>query len=252
MRINYYGIWKIFNKFIVHLDKKPNSWEQHITLFVAHLIDQNRKASTVKSYVSAIKAILSLIDVEVHEDTCLLNSLMRACKLTNTSVHTQLPIQRDLLNLLLQSTSHQFMAEGQPYLAHMYSALISTRYFGLFRIGELTDSPHTIKAVDVHIAQNKRKILFVLRSSKTHNKGDQPQLIKITSCSTKEEVKYSRKGLAAERTVTQHCPYDLICNYLNCRKGYLSNNKNFFVFRDRSAVLPRHFNNVLKHMLQLA
>ena len=31
---NYYAVWKIFNKFFVKLDCKPNNWEDRLTLFV--------------------------------------------------------------------------------------------------------------------------------------------------------------------------------------------------------------------------
>ena len=58
---NYYGIWKTFNQFIVRLDFKPTNWEDRITLFAGHLIHLGRKSNTVKSYISAIKAVLSKI-----------------------------------------------------------------------------------------------------------------------------------------------------------------------------------------------
>ena len=35
---NYFGIWKVFNNFIVKLDAKPKQWGQCLTLFVAYLI----------------------------------------------------------------------------------------------------------------------------------------------------------------------------------------------------------------------
>ena len=68
-------MWKTFNQFFVKLDKKPNNWEDHISLFAAYLIDQDRKSMTMKSYVSAIKAVLGQANIAVQEDTCLLKSL---------------------------------------------------------------------------------------------------------------------------------------------------------------------------------
>ena len=59
-----------------------------------------------------------------------------------------------------------------------------TAYYGLFRIGELTFSEHAVRAKDVHVGTNKKKMLFVLHSSKTHDKGSKPQLIKVTSMPT--------------------------------------------------------------------
>ena len=54
-------------------------------------------------------------------------------------------------------------------------------YFRLFRVGEVTNSEHTIKACDVHLGTNKNKVLFALQSSKTHGKNMTPWLIKIAS-----------------------------------------------------------------------
>ena len=57
---NYYNIWKSFNKFFIKLDRKPKDWGARLTLFVAHVINNNRQSSTVKSYISAIKAVLKI------------------------------------------------------------------------------------------------------------------------------------------------------------------------------------------------
>ena len=100
-RRNYYSIWKVFNKFYIQLDRKPGNWEDRITLFAAYLIKENRKSTTVKSYISAIKAVLADINVTVNENTYLLNSLTRACRLTRDSYSIRMPIQRELLNVIL-------------------------------------------------------------------------------------------------------------------------------------------------------
>ena len=56
----------------------------------------------------------------------------------------------------------------QDYLITLYRTILLTAYYGLFRVSEITLSPHVLKARDVHIATNKKKLKFVLRSSKTH------------------------------------------------------------------------------------
>ena len=150
-------------------------------LFVAYLIREKKKASTVCSYISAIRAVLADINVTLNEDHCLLSSLTRACKISNTEVLLRLPIQRDLLHLILKTTEFHFVSLGQMFLAKLYMSLFATAYYGLFRIGELADSPHAIKARDVHIGINKNKILFILWTSKTHDLNRHPQSIKISS-----------------------------------------------------------------------
>ena len=179
-RHNYYGIWKNFNDFFIKLDNKPDLWEDRITLFVAYLIDNNRKSTTVRSYISTLQAILKLVGVKLNQDSVLLGSLTRACKLCNDQVSIRLPVRRGLLGMLIGAVDILYGSNNcQPYLSVMYKALFSTAYFGLFRVGELMMSPHVVKAVDVHIGTNKDKLMFILHTSKTHNRGVKPQIIKI-------------------------------------------------------------------------
>ena len=57
-REKYYGIWRTFNQFFIKLDRKPDSWEERLVLFIRYLIQDKKKSSTVKSYISAIKSVL--------------------------------------------------------------------------------------------------------------------------------------------------------------------------------------------------
>ena len=149
-------------------------------LFTAYLIDVCKlKSQTVKTYLSAIKAVLAEDGIEINNSSFKLSALTRACKLRNDRVIARFPIHKDLLRLILKEAQNQF-AE-QPYLLSMYSALFSTAYFGLLRVGELTQGPHVIMVRNMHVGTNKDKILFILTSSKTHNPGDKPQRIKVIS-----------------------------------------------------------------------
>ena len=49
------------------------TWEQRITLFVAYLVKEKKKSSMIKSYISAIKAVLADVNVLINEDRCLIN-----------------------------------------------------------------------------------------------------------------------------------------------------------------------------------
>ena len=135
----------------------------------------------------------------------------------------------------------------QPYLRSLYKALITTAYFGLFRVGELTAtfSNHAVRAKDVHLGANKKKMLFVLHTSKTHGKESKPQKIKISSRAVGSE---SNLGLNGE----VFCPYQLLHQYLACRGGYAMVNEQFFVFSDLSPVAANHFCHTLSLMLKIA
>ena len=144
---------------------------------MAHLINEGMQSSTVKSYISAIKHTLIDDEYPWDDNKVLLTSLTHACKLVNDKVRTRLPIQWGLLELILFEIQCKFMQyDSQPYLCILYQAMFALGYYGLMRIGELTLSPHTVKAKNVHLAHNKDKLLIVLYSSKTHDSGSVPSL----------------------------------------------------------------------------
>ena len=101
MQRTYWCIWRIFNKFFINLDYKPETWEDRMVLFTGFLIENRLQSGTVKSYLSAIRAVLWENNIKLNEDLFLLSSLTRACKLRKDRVHTRLPIQKDLLNLII-------------------------------------------------------------------------------------------------------------------------------------------------------
>ena len=100
-RANYYCIWRLFNEFFLKLDVKPDNWEDRLMLFIGYLIETKKKSSTVKSYVSVIKAVLIEDGNEIKEDKFLFSSLTRACKLQNDRVRTKLPIRKHLLTMMI-------------------------------------------------------------------------------------------------------------------------------------------------------
>lgn len=84
----------------------------------------------IKSYVSALKAILMNIGIEVNEDRFLLTSITRACSYRNDMAKTRLPIHKHLLILLFRELNNMF--DAQPYIKKLYRALFAIAYFGLF------------------------------------------------------------------------------------------------------------------------
>ena len=197
----------------------------------------------VKSYISAIKAMLHMNNIKISEDQYKLASLVKACKIKNDCIRTRLPIRKGMLALLLKQANKVYAK--QPYLALLYRTLLSTMYFGLFRIGELTAGPHQLLARDVWIADNKKKFLFALRSSKTHDRNVGPQLIKISSTSC-------GKGNNNTRKVKLPCPYRLLRQYSKKRGGYYRGCEPFFTFSDGSPVKPSHLNHCLKTVIKKA
>ena len=77
-RVNYQSIWRQFNHFLVRLDRLPPTWEDRAVLFCAHLVEIGKQSATVKSYLSAIKSVLSDDDYEWCDRNVLLTTLTRA------------------------------------------------------------------------------------------------------------------------------------------------------------------------------
>ena len=112
-------------------------------------------------------------------------------------------------------------------------------YYGMFRVGKLASdlntnhSNHAVKVKDVHLGQNKPKILIYLFTSKTHGKESVPQKIKMVS--QREHVK------------TLHfCPFVLVSQFMKIRGSYDNMYEAFFVFGGKVPVTVSHVQQVLK------
>ena len=166
---NYLSIWRHLNKFIISLDQNGNRlcWEEKTALFGAYLVDSGIQSSTLKSYFSAIKFILKQDGYNWDDNKVLLSSLVKGCKLENDKLKVRLPIQKGLLELLLFEIERMYSKDQQqPYLEIMYKALFCLAYYGMMRVGELTQGAHCLKAKDIHVGNNKDKITMVLYTSK--------------------------------------------------------------------------------------
>ena len=146
--------------------------------------------------------------------------------------------------MLIDETLSSFTNTGQPYLALLHSAIITAAYFGTLRIGEVTQGEHILLAKNVHIGINKNKIMFILRSSKTHCEGDLPQIIKISG----EKNKQGNRSNYPKR----YCPFVILSDYMKARPRAASPDEQFFIFRDCTPVKPeqtrQHLKNTLKRL----
>ena len=186
--------------------------------------------------------MLAELGEKINPDNYKLKSLTRACRLHNDVIVHKLPITKGVLKLLLDGVKSIFGA-NQPYLLSTYLALFSMAYHGLFRIGEIALGPHVILAKNVHCGKNKNKMLFILQSSKTHGKGDKPQLVKITSKPIQGKKKEKKNA---------YCPFKLLKNYISIRPPAIQENEQFFVFSDNSEVRQLTVCSILSRVLKAA
>ena len=76
-----YG-WYNFNNFLINLDCRPESWDEKLALFTAYLIQNANPGPTIKSYVSAVKAILQEDGAHIEDNSVTLTSLLKPTKYT--------------------------------------------------------------------------------------------------------------------------------------------------------------------------
>ena len=231
----YHRVWTNFNKFLIKLDSRPNLWENRAALFCAHLVESGRQSATVKSYVSVIKKILTNDGYHWDDKIILMQSITKACHIKNDKVRTRLPIRIGMLELMLFELQ-RVIAGNQPYLVLLYRTVFILAYYGLMHIWEPTcgdEASHYVRAKDVHVAENKNKILVILYTSKTHGKESRPQRIKISSQT--DEVLKDR----------HFCPFAIVRNYMACRGGYTDSDEPFLVFREKLPVLAKHVHSIM-------
>ena len=237
----YLAIWRNFNNFIIKLDVKPQYWEERTAMFLAHLAEGGAQSSTLKSYVSAIKRILTDDGYVWNDNIVLLSSLTKGCKLINDKVRLRLPIQCGLLEVLLFEVCRYYSNINQPFHIKLFQAMFALGYCGLFRVGELTYSQHVIKAKNV-MGQNKEKMLIILLTSKTHGKESYPQKVRIVSNLSGKTLGHRNRFF---------CPFRVVNDYIQARGyGFLEDEEQFFIYREGSPVLPSHARQTLRNMLK--
>ena len=102
---------------------------------------------------------------------------------------------------------------------------------------------HVVAAKDMQIGTNKNKIMFMLRSLKTHWKNDKPQLIKISA------LKIEGNRNSQSKCNKLPCPFTALKKYFKIRGGYRTEQENFFVFSDGSPVKSLNVRKCLRNAL---
>ena len=214
----------------------PPTWEERITLYVTYLIVKGNKSTTIKSYLSAIRAVLADDGYQLHEPKLLLASLTKTCRIKFDKVKRRFPIHKSLMDLILVQIERMYEKRGgQIYLVKLYQCMIVLGYYGLLRIGEMATGDHPVKARDIHFDYARRKILLVLFTSKTHGFHAEPQKIKIW---------------ADSNCTGYYPPFKVTREFLQLRGGYRKDNEPLFVFQDKSPVRPHHFRTILRRALK--
>ena len=137
----YRRAWSLFNQASVHMGLQfngsidlPLSADQ-IILFVGYLSNSGFASASITSYTSAIGYIHKLLNLPDPTGQFMVQKLLSACNKVNNSVDTRLPITISILQRLVQALDHTV---STPYLRQLFKAMYSIAFFGLMRLGEIT------------------------------------------------------------------------------------------------------------------
>ena len=89
--------------------------------------------------------------------------------------------------------------------------------------------------------------MFILRSSKTHDKQSKPQIVKISSTKTMRKNKMDKS-----KKLELPCSYKSLRSFVNLRKNCTEDQEQFFVFADGLPVTASHMRRCLKQGLKNA
>ncbi len=169
---SYNKVWRKFIDFCQALDQKLDSWEDRILLFVPYLAEKKYAASTIKTYLAAIRNRLTTEGTILRENKYLIGLLIKARQKEQWE-ELKLPITKYILHRLLRAI--QFV-ESNEYDIALFRAMFVTAYQGLFRISELCDSEHAITSRNVGIS-NQGNVKIILETAKNISKGDPPKVV---------------------------------------------------------------------------
>lgn len=232
----YRSAYLEFTRFNLSLDEMPELLDDQLAMFVASRVQKGDYSSTVESYLSGIKSMLSMDGVEINTRTARLRALIKACKYKNDRVIQRMPIKEALLVRIIRQVDIMF--GSQPYLASLYKCMLTMGYFGMLRVGEMASGGHPILARDVHLSHRFRKVQIILRTSKTHGLGDQPQYVKFDTHDS-QAILYNR----------HFCPFEVVRNFLEIRGPKLNDDDPLFVYSDNSPVKPYQLSAILRKAL---
>ena len=172
------------------------------------------------------------------DNRVLLGTLTGACKTLNDQFRTRLPIHKRLLELLiLKLKDCTTVNPTWNKCTKCFSWLPTTEWLDLVSWQWVITQWKPKTCISL---KNKKKILFILYSSKTHGKNKKPQKIKIAA-SQDAHMGHQRKQF--------FCPFLEPREYLAIRGNFKTDQDPFFVQSDHSPVLPHQVRAVLRKLL---
>ena len=185
----YARAWELFQEFSVSQGFSTATPSKHQLIeFVSYLSLNSFAATTIQLYLSGVMYNLKMRGLNPFTSSFILSMVVKAATSRFKTPDIRLPISLRLLHEfwhILPSVLHD------NFLVLMYRSLLTFTFHGLFRPGELTYSPHSIKAENVYFVKGHLHVYLV--SSKAHRGPGQQRVIiqpQPTICPVQDLVNY--------------------------------------------------------------
>ena len=116
----------------------------NLVLFIAYLVSQSYKPSTISSYGSATGYVHKLKAIPDPTSSFLILKLLRACYKQQTNFDTPMPIVKPMLERLMLTLVH---TGTDQYRQDLFQAMFALAFYAFLRISEIT-----IRGKDKHYA----------------------------------------------------------------------------------------------------
>jgi len=165
--------WKLYVQFA----QKYSISEQfpvrvsNLALFIAYLVNQSYKPSTISSYVSAIGYVHKLKAIPDPTSSFLILKLLRACHKQQTIFDSRMPIVKPMLERLMLTLVH---TGTDHYRQHLFQAMFALAFYAFLRIGEITiigkdgHNAHLIQRNQIRMQTKHFELKFI---SYKHSQG---------------------------------------------------------------------------------
>ena len=218
----YAHAWELFQEFSVTYGFSTATPSEHQLIeFVSYLSLNSFAATTIQLYLSGVRYNLKMRGLNPFTSSFILSMVVKGATSRFKNPDICLPISLRLLHEfwhILPTVLHD------NFLVLMYRSLLTFTFHGLFRSGEVTYSPHSIKAEDIYFV--KGHLHVYLASSKAHRGPGQQRVI-----------------IQPQPTI---CPAQDLVNYLHVRPKFPG-----ALYRKQSGV-PLQYPELLKLMGDLA
>ena len=143
----------------------------NIALFIAYLVNQSYKPSTISSYASAIGYVHKLKAIPEPTSSFLILRLLCTCHKQLKSFDTCMPIVKPMLECLIITLVH---TGTDHYCQHLFKAMFALAFYAFLRIGEITirgkdrHNGHLIQKNQIRMQTRHFKLKFI---SYKHSQG---------------------------------------------------------------------------------